>query len=74
MSTLREKISNRTAHIAVIGIGYVGLPLATALAQAQFRVTVVDIDGGYLCAHHAIETMITVDLRAEEPIVTVSVG
>ncbi|HZJ47639.1 MAG TPA: hypothetical protein VFD97_01225 [Acidimicrobiia bacterium] len=33
---------------------------------------VVDIDGDYLCAEHAIEAMITVDLRAEEPIVTVS--
>ena len=37
-------------------------------------VAVVDIDGSYLCAKHAIEAMITVDLRAEEPIVTVSVG
>ena len=37
-------------------------------------VAVVDIDGGYLCAEHAIEAMITVDLRAEEPIVTVSVS
>ena len=36
-------------------------------------VAVVDIDGGYLCAQHAIEAM-TVDLRAEEPTVTVSVG
>jgi hypothetical protein len=26
------------------------------------------------CAHHAVETMVTVDLRAEEPIVTVSTG
>jgi hypothetical protein len=38
------------------------------------RVAVVDIGGGYLCARHAIEAMITVDLRAEEPTVTVSVG
>ena len=37
-------------------------------------VAVVDIDGGYLCAAHAIEAMITVDLRAEEPTVTVSMG
>lgn len=35
-------------------------------------VAVVDIDGDYLCAEHAIEAMITIDLRAEEPIVTVS--
>jgi hypothetical protein len=37
-------------------------------------VAVVDIDGHYLCAAHAIEAMIEVDLRAGEPAVTVSVG
>jgi hypothetical protein len=37
-------------------------------------VAVVDIDGGYLCPRHAIEAMIEVDLRAEEPTVTVSGG
>jgi hypothetical protein len=37
-------------------------------------VAVVDIDGGYPCAQRAIEAMITVDLRAEEPTVTVTVG
>jgi hypothetical protein len=37
-------------------------------------IAVVDIDDHYLCAAHAIETMITVDLRAEEPTVTISVG
>jgi len=37
-------------------------------------VAVVNIDGGYLCAEHAIEAMITIDLRAEEPTVTVSMS
>jgi hypothetical protein len=37
-------------------------------------IAVVDIDGGYLCAKHAVEAMIEVDLRAEEPTVTVSTG
>jgi hypothetical protein len=37
-------------------------------------VAVVDIDGGYLCARHAIEAMIEIDLRAEKPTVTVTVG
>jgi hypothetical protein len=37
-------------------------------------VAVVDIDGHYLCARHAIEAMIEVDLRAEEPTVTFSVA
>ena len=37
-------------------------------------IAVVDIDGGYLCAEHAIEAMITIDLRAEEPTVIVSMS
>ncbi len=44
MPTLHDKIATRTAHIAVIGLGYVGLPLATAFARAGFRVTGVDVD------------------------------
>lgn len=39
-----EKISQRTLHIAIIGLGYVGLPLATNFAQAGFQVTGIDID------------------------------
>ena len=38
------------------------------------EVAVVDIDGHYLCAEHAIEAMITVDLRAGEPTVTFATG
>jgi UDP-N-acetyl-D-glucosamine dehydrogenase len=42
--TLLEKIQARTAHIAVIGAGYVGLPLAVEFAQAGFPVTTLDVD------------------------------
>jgi UDP-N-acetyl-D-glucosamine dehydrogenase len=41
---LRERIDARTARIAVMGLGYVGLPLALALAEAGFAVTGVDPD------------------------------
>ncbi len=44
MLSLQDKITDRSAHIAVIGLGYVGLPLATAFARAGFRVTGVDVD------------------------------
>jgi hypothetical protein len=37
-------------------------------------VAAVDIDDHYLCAKHAIEAMITVDLRSEVPNVTVTPG
>ena len=38
-----EKIETRTARAGVIGLGYVGLPLAVAIASAGFRVTGIDI-------------------------------
>ncbi len=42
MSTLLEKIKRRDAKVAVIGIGYVGLPLCTEMAQAGFHTTGYD--------------------------------
>ncbi len=41
---LSTKIENRTAHLAVIGLGYVGLPLAVEFAQAGFHVAGIDVD------------------------------
>src|ERR1044071_6501464 len=44
-ATLRERLSKKTGvRIVVIGIGYVGLPLAVELAKAGFSVVGVDID------------------------------
>ena len=37
------KIMNRKAEIGIIGLGYVGLPLAMALSEAGFKVTGYDI-------------------------------
>ena len=42
--TLDKKINNRTAKIGVIGLGYVGLPLAIEFVQAGFSVVGIDID------------------------------
>ena len=42
--TLREKIEDRTARVGVIGLGYVGLPLAVEFCRAGFEVTGFDID------------------------------
>ncbi len=47
MSTVEsviEKFNRRDAHVAVIGLGYVGLPLAVAFAEAGYRVTGIDLD------------------------------
>jgi UDP-N-acetyl-D-glucosamine dehydrogenase len=41
---LRQKIETRRARTGVVGLGYVGLPLAVELAHAGFSVTGIDID------------------------------
>jgi UDP-N-acetyl-D-glucosamine dehydrogenase len=43
-SELKSKIEQRQARIAVIGLGYVGLPLALLYSEQGFRVTGFDID------------------------------
>src|SRR6187401_1683041 len=42
---LLGKIQDRSATVSVIGLGYAGLPLALAFADAGFRVVGVDLDG-----------------------------
>ena len=42
-NTLAEKIRSRTARVGVVGLGYVGLPLAVEFAKAGFQVTGIDV-------------------------------
>lgn len=44
MAKLKNKLVNRTATAAVIGLGYVGLPLALEIVRAGFNVIGIDID------------------------------
>jgi len=43
-SELKSKIQDRQARVAVIGLGYVGLPLALLYSEQKFPVTGFDID------------------------------
>lgn len=43
MNELRTRIENKTARLAVIGQGYVGLPVAALFADAGFNVKGVDL-------------------------------
>ena len=43
-SILLQKISSRTATVGVIGLGYVGLPLALVFEEAGFPVFGFDVD------------------------------
>ena len=40
---LATKISSRTARVGIVGLGYVGLPLAVEYAKAGFAVTGIDL-------------------------------
>jgi len=42
--SLCERIETRQANVCVIGLGYVGLPLAVALSQAGFSTRGLDVD------------------------------
>jgi UDP-N-acetyl-D-glucosamine dehydrogenase len=44
VSELKKKIESREAKVAVIGLGYVGLPLALLYTEQKFPVTGFDID------------------------------
>jgi UDP-N-acetyl-D-glucosamine dehydrogenase len=43
-ASLLDKITSRTARTGVVGLGYVGLPLAVELAKAGFKTTGIDLD------------------------------
>ncbi|MFJ1469095.1 MULTISPECIES: nucleotide sugar dehydrogenase [Massilia] len=45
LEQLTARLSERTALIGIIGLGYVGLPLTLRYAEAGFRVLGIDIDG-----------------------------
>ena len=52
------KIKKKEAHIGVIGLGYVGLPLAVEFAKAGFPVTGIDVDESKVARINAGENYI----------------
>jgi len=42
-ATLLDKITQRTAHVCILGLGYVGLPLAVEFARGGLTVTGIDV-------------------------------
>ena len=67
-SSLLEKIEKRQTRAGVVGLGYVGLPLAVELAKAGFRTTGIDLDERKIQAIHDAQSYIpdvpTSDVRA----------
>ena len=43
LEALKQKIKSKTARVGIVGLGYVGLPLAVEFANAGFSVTGIDV-------------------------------
>ncbi len=65
MQTLQQKITERSAHVSIIGLGYVGLPLALEFAQAGYRVTGIDTDADRVAGINAGQSHIH-DIQHED--------
>ncbi len=57
-TTLDEKIRNRTAKVGIVGLGYVGLPLAVEFAKAGFEVVGIDLSAPKVAKVNAGESYI----------------
>src|SRR5229473_1092446 len=55
---LEDKIRNRKAKVGVVGLGYVGLPLAVEFAKAGFEVTGIDLSESKVAKVNAGESYI----------------
>ena len=62
---LKEKLETRQARIGVIGLGYVGLPLAVEFSRAGFDVTGFDVDASKVAEINAGRSYI-LDVRTDE--------
>ena len=47
---LEARLRSRQAHVAVLGLGYAGLPMAVACAEAGYPVTGLDVDPARVAA------------------------
>ncbi len=53
-----QRVAGRTAHVGIIGLGYVGLPLTLLFSEERFRVTGFDIDAAKVDRLNAGESYI----------------
>ncbi|MFC1607684.1 nucleotide sugar dehydrogenase [Candidatus Latescibacterota bacterium] len=70
---LEKKISDKSALIAVVGLGYVGLPLALALARSGYNVIGLDVQQKKVDAVNSAESYID-DVSSGEIEAVVSSG
>ena len=73
MVTLKDGIRDRTARIGVIGLGYVGLPLAVEFARNGFDVTGFDVDVSKVGDINAGRSYI-IDVKADDIATSIRAG
>jgi UDP-N-acetyl-D-glucosamine dehydrogenase len=73
MAPLKDKIRNRTARVGIIGLGYVGLPLAVEFAKNGFDVTGFDVDASKVDQINAGRSYI-LDVKSADVAATVKAG
>ena len=71
--SLKERLEQRQARVGVIGLGYVGLPLAVEFAKAGFDVTGFDVDQSKVTEMNAGRSYI-LDVRTEDVAACVQAG
>jgi UDP-N-acetyl-D-glucosamine dehydrogenase len=64
-AALADKIRSRTAQVGVVGLGYVGLPLAVEFAKAGFSVTGIDLSDSKTTRVNAGDSYVG-DIRSSE--------
>jgi UDP-N-acetyl-D-glucosamine dehydrogenase len=65
MQQIISKLKNKEARLGVLGLGYVGLPLAVSFAKAGFQVVGFDLDENKVAAVKAGDSYI-IDVTSEE--------
>lgn len=65
ISSILDKIQHRTAHVGVVGLGYVGLPLAMEFAKAGFKVVGIDVSADKVASVNAGKSYIPDVMDAE---------
>lgn len=73
MTTLLDRIETREARIGIIGLGYVGLPLAMTFVDAGFRVVGIDVSPERVATLNAGRSVVE-DIQDEQVASAVQAG
>ena len=70
---LKNRIESRKAHVVVVGLGYVGLPLAVEVGRVGFKVTGIDVSADKVATINARDSHV-IDVPAADIAALVDAG